>query len=191
MTALREEELSRIRDGIADAVLSGRDELRERLEDEPDSYLVLVAAARAGAEETSRLLHEAIAGARGAGHSWEAVGRTLGVSRQAAQQRFGLVGDAATTSPRDGPERRVLTPLTAFDEMAALEREGRAGWHVVDFGAFYHVVERSDRPWEHRRVPLAVGSRLRQLEEEGWIPIGSWFPWRYLKRPLPGEPTRE
>jgi hypothetical protein len=188
---LADEETTRIRDGIADAVLSGPTGLRDELEHDRDSYLRLVAASRAGAEETSRLLRESIAGARRANHSWDAIGRVLGVSRQAAQQRFGSAAgapDAASTA--DTPDRRVISPLTAFDEMEVLEREGRLGWHVVDFGPFFHVVERSDHPWEHRRVPFAIGARLRRLEAEGWIAVGAWFPWRYLKRPLP-EPLTE
>lgn len=180
------DEVARIRDGVADAVLSGPEGLREALERDPASYLRLVAASRVGAEETSRLLRESIAGARRSGHSWDAIGRVLGVSRQAAQQRFGAPPGAE--APADTADRRVLTPLTALDEMEVLDREGRLGWHVVDSGPFFHVVERSDTPWEHRRVPFAVGPRLRRLEAEGWIAVGAWFPWRYLKRPLPGTP---
>ena len=183
---LSAEDEERIRDGVCDAVLSGPENLREGLEHDPQSYLRLVAATRVGAEQTSRLLREAIGGARSAGHSWDSVGRVLGVSRQAAQQRFASSGpgaDAAATAP-GAPVRRVLTPLTAFDEMDVLRSEGLDGWHLVDFGPFFHVVERSDRPWEHRRVPFAVGPRLRRLEAEGWIAVGAWFPWRYFKRPL-------
>ncbi|MDQ3632535.1 MAG: hypothetical protein M3417_14950 [Actinomycetota bacterium] len=184
--ALSAAEEARLRDGVAEAVLAGPVDLRAALEHDPESYLRLVTAARVGAEETSRLLREAIGGARRAGHSWDAVGRVLGVSRQAAQQRFAPAGpgsDAAPTEP-GAPARRVLTPLTAFDEMEALDREGRQGWHLVDFGPLFHVVEASDHPWEHRRVPFAGGSRLRRLQAEGWMPVGTWFPWRYLKRPL-------
>ena len=183
---LSEEETLRIREGVAAAVLAGPEGLGQALERDPDSYLRLVAATRVGAEESSRLLREAIGGARSAGHSWDVLGRLLGVSRQAAQQRFGGTRPAAGAEGAgpDGRERRVLTPLTAFDEMAALEREGRLGWHLVDFGPLYHVVEASDLAWEHRRMPFAVGPRLRRLEAEGWVPVGAWFPWRYLKRPV-------
>lgn len=183
--ALSAEDEARIRDGVADAVLSGPESLRSDLEHDPASYLRLVAATRVGAEQASRLLREAIGGARSAGHSWDAVGRVLGVSRQAAQQRFApdRPGAAASTEP-GAPARRVLTPLTAFDEMEALRREGREGWHLVDFGPYFHVVEASDQPWEHCRVPFAVGSRLRRLEADGWTAVGAWFPWRYFKRPL-------
>ena len=173
-----------IRAAVAEAVLIGPAGLRQDLEHDPESYLRLVAATRVGAEETSRLLREAIGGARSAGHSWDVLGRLVGVSRQAAQQRFGRAAAEPATGEPGGRERKVLKPLTAFDEMAALEREGRLGWHLVDFGPLYHVVEASDHPWEHRRVPFAIGPRLSRLEAEGWTPVGAWFPWRYLKRPV-------
>ncbi|MGW1076270.1 hypothetical protein [Streptomyces sp. NPDC002537] len=182
------EEAAGIREGIAGAVLGTPDGLAESLEHDPAGYLRLVAASRVGAEETSRLLREAVQGARAAGHSWDTVGRVLGVSRQAAQQRFAAKGPAAPgTSPGEpgAPERRVLTPLTAFDEMPALAEAGLEGWHVVDYGPFFHVVEASDRPWEHRRVPFAVGNRRRRMEAEGWTQVGPGsFPWAYYKRPL-------
>lgn len=83
----------------------------------------------------------------------------------------------------DASGRRVLTPLTAFTEMAVLEREGRAGWHVVDYGPLFHVVEASDVAWEHRRVLWAPGV-ARRMAADGWTLIrGATFPWGYYKRP--------
>ncbi len=188
---LTPEETARIREGIATAVLTGPAGLAESLEHDPAGYLRLVEATRIGAEETGRLLREAIQGARAAGHSWDTVGRILGVSRQAAQQRFAVRGPEGGERTRgDGgagtaPERRVLSPLTAFNEMAALAEAGRDGWHLVGYGSFFHEVEASDQPWEHVRVTLAAGGRHRRMEAEGWIPVGAgWFPWRYYKRPL-------
>jgi hypothetical protein len=188
MTSLREDEAERIREAVAAAVTTGRDDLVEALETDPQSYLVLLEAAQVGATETTRLLREAVTSARNAGHSWEAIGGVLGISRQAAQQRFG-----GTTGPEPGRNQKVLFPLTAFTEMAALEKAGREGWQLVDFGTLRHVVEASDQQWEHRRVPLAVGPRRRRLEEEGWQAVGSWLPWQYYKRPLgiPPEPATE
>ncbi|MFI8392287.1 hypothetical protein [Streptomyces sp. NPDC085540] len=145
-------------------------------------------ASRVGAEEASRLLREAVQGARAAGHSWDTVGRVLGVSRQAAQQRF--AGKAATASAPsaggpDAPGRRTLSGLTAFNEMAALEEAGRDGWHMVGYGPFFHEVEASGHPWEHCRITLPSLARHRRMESEGWIPVGAgWFPWRYYKRPV-------
>jgi hypothetical protein len=175
----------RIRDQIAEAVFAGPDDLRAALETEPESYLRLVAAATVAADEAERLLHESVNGARHAGHSWDAVGRVLGVSRQAAQQRFKTAsGDAP-----DEAARRVLTGMTAFNEMDALAREGRRGFHLVDFGPFYLVLEASDRQWEHRRTIAPARPAQRRLEEDGWQPVGTWFPFRYYARPLEAAPA--
>ncbi|WP_328461897.1 hypothetical protein [Streptomyces sp. NBC_00448] len=189
------QETARVREGVAEAVLRAPEGLAESLEDDATGFLRLVDATRIGAEETNRLLREAVQGARAAGHSWDTVGRVLGVSRQAAQQRFaGKAADAVSADPGtrspgthspDGPERRVLTPLTAFNEMAALAQAGAEGWQLVGYGALYHEVEASDRRWEHCRVTIAAAARRRRMEAEGWVPVGAgWFPWRYYKRPL-------
>ena len=170
----------RIREQIAEAVFSGPDDLRAALETEPESYLTLVAAAHTAADEADRLLHESVSGARHAGHSWDAVGRVLGVSRQAAQQRFKTAGADAPQNPT----RRVLTGITAFNELNALAREGRRGYHLVDFGPFYLLLEASDHPWEHRRAIAPSRAAQRRLEAEGWEPVGTWFPFRYYARPL-------
>ncbi|MFD4864757.1 hypothetical protein [Streptomyces sp. NPDC058412] len=190
-------ETDRIREGIAAAVLGAPDGLADSLEHDAHGYLRLLDASRVGAEEASRLLREAVQGARSAGHSWDTVGRVLGVSRQAAQQRFAgkTAGAGPSAPPAEGPnapQRRTLSGLTAFDEMAALEEAGRDGWHVVGYGPFFHEVEASGHPWEHCRVTLPTTARHRRLESEGWIPVGAgWFPWRYYKRPVdPGTPKR-
>lgn len=183
---LTPEQTDRLREAVTDAVLSAVPGLREAMRDDPSASLALVHASRAAAEETSRLLQEAITGARRAGHSWDSIGRLLGVSRQAAQQRFGVPGPPRPTAAG----RRVLSPLTAFDEMAVLEHEGRRGWHVVDFGPLFHVVEASDRAWEHRRAVWSP-SVARGLRAEGWMPVGEvTFPWGYWKRCL-DEPAQE
>jgi hypothetical protein len=188
---LSEDEERAVRDAVSEAVL-GVPGLRDALERDPDASLRLVAAGRTAAEETSRLLRASVAGARAAGHSWDTVGRVLGVSRQAAQQRFGPAGLPALDphSAADAPARKVLTPLTAFTEMAVLEQVGRQGWHVVDYGPLFHVVEASDRQWEHRRSSWGPGQERRRAAE-GWTLVkGTTFPWGYYKRCLdvPAEP---
>lgn len=183
-------EAALVREGIAAAVLGASPGLAESLEYEPAGYLRLVAVTRVGAEEGNRLLREAVAGARASGHSWDTVGKVLGVSRQAAQQRFAekpsaleKTGPGAREARAGGAERRVLAPLNAFDEMAALEQAGLEGWELVDYGVLHHVVQASDHRWEHRRAVLAT--RRRRLEADGWIPVGDgYFPWSYYKRPL-------
>lgn len=80
------------------------------------------------------------------------------------------------------PEQKVIKGATAFNEMAILEREGKAGFHLVDFGPFRLVLEASDQVWEHLRVVLANPRTLLALQETGWIVVGNWFAFTYLKR---------
>ena len=102
------------------------------------------------------------------------------MTRQAAQQRFGGPSGANEDA---APGRRILSPVTAFDEMQALEQAGRHGWHSVGYGVMHHVLEKSDVQWEHRRM-RAWSPKIRQLEAEGWQRVGTyWFPWAYYARP--------
>ena len=83
-------------------ILDHADELAKRFEDyEPSSgdegdvaeYLLLRAAlARARSE---RQIAEAIDAARHAGMSWKRIGDELGISAQAAQQRYGSISRPA------------------------------------------------------------------------------------------------
>ena len=189
-------------DLIARAVARLDPSLERRLDTEPSAHLDLVLLTRRAHDETGRLLRSAVTSARAAGSSWEAIGSALGMTRQAAQQRFGHKPSAAP-EPDDGDgdghlpvagEHRQLVGLSAFNEMDQLDLWGRHGWHSIGFGPLFHDVEKSDMQWEHKRA--VVGSRkARDLEANGWERIGStWFPWVYLKRPLPlpavpGEPT--
>lgn len=177
-------------DLIAQAVARLDPSLERRLDTEPQAHLDLVVLTRRAHEHTNKLLHAAVSSARAAGWSWEAIGSALGMSRQAAQQRF---GNKAAASSRPA-EHRQLVGLTAFNEMDQLNEWGRHGWHSVGFGPLFHDVEESPTQWEHKRA--VIGSRkARELEAEGWDRIGTmWFPWVYLKRPLdlpalPGEPS--
>jgi hypothetical protein len=73
--------------------------------------------------------------------------------------------------------------LTAFNEMAVLEKAGQYGWHSVSYGPLFHLLERDDMQWEHRRV-YAWSRRRSELARDGWQPVGNgWFPWSYYARP--------
>lgn len=185
-------------DLIARAIARLDPTIERRLETEPEAHLELVMLTRRAHEEVGRLLHAAVSSARSAGSSWEAIGSALGMSRQAAQQRFGHRPAASPVAEWDtlplAGEHRQLVGLTAFNEMEQLNEWGRHGWHSVGFGPLFHDVERTPVQWEHRRA--VIGSRTaRDLEAKGWERIGTmWFPWMYFKRRLdvpavPGEPA--
>ncbi|CAQ00634.1 hypothetical protein ACR8AL_11890 [Clavibacter sepedonicus] len=169
-----------IRDGIA-AIISRLDpDIHRDLEGDRDAYLRLVATVADIDAEAHDTLRDAVHSARAAGASWERIGDTLRISRQAAQQRFGQEARPV------GTRGRRLSPVTAFTEMERLEEAGRHGWHSVAFGTLYHDLVQDDQQWEYRRV--SVFSSRHALEAEGWERIGSmWIPWAYYARPT-GEP---
>ncbi len=160
------------------AIMTAEPGLEEALEHDSDAYLRIVSLSAQAGERIPVLLNSAVSAARTAGHSWARIGQELGMSRQAAQQRF---TDTHETPVEPVGTTRKLYPLTAFDEMEALDRAGRDGWHSIGFGTLYHLVEKTDEQWEHLRVP-ATSSRS-SLEAAGWQRIGRmWFPWAYYAR---------
>lgn len=154
--------------------------IEKRIDSDPRASLDLVLIASDAHTETGKILGSAVFSARAAGWSWEAVGKALGMSRQAAQQRFGH--KAEPTEP--SPERQRLVGLTLTNEIEVLNEMGRKGWHSVGYGPLFHDLEKSDVQWEHCRV--FVGSRkFRDPDSRRWQRIGTmWFPWHYYKRPL-------
>lgn len=155
-------------DALAHAILG------ETRVDEAGDHLALVRRAAEAEGEVRGLLQQSVDAARGAGCSWAAIGTALGMSRQAAQQRFGRAVE------EDGEQERWLGPVTAFDEMAELEIAGRMGWHTVGAGMLQHKMVRTPTQWEHRRVvwPRSMSS----LTEQGWQIGAKAFPWVYLIR---------
>ena len=191
-----------LRQLLSEALTAARPDLSERLGADPEAHLELVSLALAARSETDALLRAAISSARSAGCTWEAIGHVLDMTRQAAQQRYGgeaaplartgaaqqRYGGEAAPLARTGGNTLRLAPLSAFNEMRVLDRAGRYGWHSIGFGALFHIIEKSDLQWEHRRVHV-VGADRREVEDAGWEQIGSvWFPWAYYKR-CTGEPA--
>lgn len=157
-------------DSIANAVLGA-------VGDEgPDDFLSLVARSAEAERLTKQLLQQSVDSARATGHSWAALGGALGMSRQAAQQRFGTAPSPLTIDDNE----RWLGPVTAFDEMAELALAGLLGWHTVQAGFLRHRMVRTDTAWEHRRV-LWRGSSS-SVVRDGWNVGCRAFPWVYLVR---------
>jgi hypothetical protein len=176
-----------VRRSLSEAIAAADPTLAQRLEHQPDSYLDLIDLTSRGAEEASQLLYSAVTSARQAGVSWERIGQRLGMSRQAAQQRFGRIVDKDVHA---SDAKRRLYRLTAFNEMDALAEAGRAGWHSIGYGMYFHDVVQAHEQWEHLRVS-AFGSAHHGLASDGWHRIGTmWFPWAYYARPT-GKPIEE
>lgn len=186
-----------LRARLSDAVLDASPGLRDRLAHDPAAYADLVDLTARARAASDAMLQDAVAGARSAGLTWEVIGQTLGITRQAAQQRFGRdeVAEAAGVVGSDGlpgdPARTTTVgPVTLFNEMGALERAGLRGWRVVASGSAHHVVTKTDEQWEYRRV-FASRSEGRALEADGWHRFSlGWFPWGYYQRSTgrPAEP---
>jgi hypothetical protein len=168
--------VSDLADTIGRAILADAD---------PADQLALVRRAAEADRAAGDLLQQAVNAARGAGHSWSAIGGTLGLTRQAAQQRFGKADDAAPGGDA-ATEERWLGPVTAFDEMHELELAGRLGWHTVGAGLLRHRMVRTPTQWEHKRV-IWTGS-LARYQRDGWQVGCRALPWVYLVRDT-GEPA--
>lgn len=162
-------------DALAAAILGGATSL------DSAGHLELVRRTAVADHQTRRLLQQAVDAARGAGHSWAAIGAELGMSRQAAQQRFGGPPPRA-----DSQQERWLGPVTAFDELPELELAGRMGWHTVGAGILRHRMVLTSTQWEHRRAlwPTSPAALIR----DGWQIGCRAFPWIYLIRDT-GLPT--
>lgn len=143
-----------------------------------EDFLPLVANAAALHRETGTLLRSVVASARNAGATWQTIGATLHMTKQAAQKRF---ASSATPDGKDlDPDERILGPTNFVDEMRELALAGQYGWHSVERGLTYHRVVRSTTRWEHCTALSA--KRIRLLEADGWHTFGRGFPYTYLKR---------
>mgnify|MGYP003652002270 CR=1 FL=1 len=148
--------------------------------DEPRTiadFLTMVVAAETVHTDAAQLLQTTVTSARAAGATWQSIGSSLGITKQAAQKRFAQPGVQGGLDPNE----RILGPTTTFDELQELALAGRYGWHSVEVGASYHRMLRSPTAWEHLRVTMSA-VRVRQLRDEGWTVIHAGFPYTYLKR---------
>jgi|SRR5690625_580504 len=87
--------------------------------------------------------HDAVSAARAAGCSWTQVGAALGVSKQAAQQRFRVRLDEPASR-----DLRMLGPVGRDHELEALAEAGREGWRIKESRTVTHVLEWTGEPWE-------------------------------------------
>lgn len=109
--------LARMQTGIAAAVLDSHAAVLDR---DPQASLQFLAAAREGHATTGLLLKRAALSARKAGHTGEAIGWVLGISKQAAQQRFAVTEEPPKQVDLTQPQQLVRRAML-FNEMDLLE----------------------------------------------------------------------
>jgi hypothetical protein len=156
--------------------------------DRKDDYTDLLSAAHIVSDEARLALHRWIDAARRAGLSWTEVGATLGISKQAAQQRFGAAIDDRGADSVAGAEFEVRLGATAFNEMRMLEEEGRKGRELLATGPLKLFFRQTRQRWEYQRV-VATSAKAASdsLRGDGWTFVSSWFVFHYFKRPVAGD----
>ncbi len=154
-----------------------------------DDFKQLIRTAQVVSDEAGYSLNRWVGTGRHAGLSWAEIGDVLGVSRQAAQQRFS--SPDVSTSP-DG-DWIVRTRMTAFNEVAALDEEGMKGNELVGAAPLKLFFVPRGRPWQNIRV-TAFGTRRSQMikryEEDGWKMAVEWGPFYYFTRPADSQAQR-
>jgi hypothetical protein len=181
----------RWRERLSELIAEADPELETRVaQADAGAALAFVGLSANVSAEANELLRDAVAVARRLGASWDAVGAQLGVSRQAAQQRFALdSGNAtaespATKKPKLG-DKRVVTGATAFNELEILQGEGAAGWQLGGCGSLYLEFLYVGIPTEHLRISSNRGrATRRKAAEDRWSYCCSWVYFHYFSRPL-------
>jgi hypothetical protein len=146
-----------------------------------EEYARMIVASQILADESRRSLGQWIDAARRAGMSWVDIGALLGISKQAAQQRFGGQRDDAEPPAEAIVVKLGTTPMT---EPQILAQQGAAGRELIEVGTFRLVFRASDTAWDYLRSvrPLTVD----RVEDEKWQAAGRWFVFHYYKRPSVG-----
>ncbi|MCJ8320370.1 MAG: hypothetical protein MJK12_12100 [Colwellia sp.] len=174
-------ERKKLRNAIEEAVLSPVFSNDQHEENSP-SYLRLIHSADIAHKECADLLSDAVHQARRLQHSWTAIGDVLGISRQAAQQRFNP--NAADTTNTTSKTTHRIAGANAFNEMELLKVQGKAGNHLVGFGPLCLLVEESKQQWQHKRLISFSWQTQENMEAKGWTYVGAWIPFQYYKRSI-------
>ena len=152
----------------------------------PAEFRDVIQAAQIVASEATLSLQRWVSAGRREGMSWTDIGDVLGISKQAAQQRFRA--DFGSDGPEGPDQIEVRLGATAFNEVRILEQEGGRGNELLRVGALGLVFRKTADVWEYRRV-VALSSPMAEaaMAKEGWTYVASWFPFHYFKRLARGE----
>ncbi|OJU15111.1 MAG: hypothetical protein BGN95_03150 [Sphingomonas sp. 66-10] len=143
-------------------------------------FVDAISVAHLVAEEAKSNLRQWVLIARRAGVSWLDIGGALGISKQAAQQRYG-----STSTDKDPPRKsaRGIFSLKAgsMQEMTILHREGRRGHELIDATKSELSFKRTRKTWEYRKV-IFSSLEIHRMMKEDWMHVSDVFPFSYFKR---------
>jgi hypothetical protein len=168
----------RLRDLARALGLAWHDSAFARFEgDRKEEYARMIVAAHIIADESRQTLGDWIDAGRRAGMSWVEVGALLGISKQAAQQRFG--------GPRDedipaADAIVVKLGATAMSERALLAQQGEAGRELIAVGTFRLVFRQTEQRWSYLRSVGPIAANRDGGED--WQPAARYFLFHYYKR---------
>ncbi len=177
-----------IRERVANLVLDWRTETLGPIEN-PDkqSFMDMVGYAHVASDEGRIVLGRWIDAARRAGASWADIGDMIGISRQAAQQRFGGQDTVPTLDIDDDELGSLITKTgaTAFNEDQIMREQGLKGRQLVGCGWLKLHFTQTDKSWEHKRIISAwSGGAIDEMRALGWEHVTSWYPFHYFRREI-------
>ena len=146
-----------------------------------EGFVEAITVAHLVADEAKFSLHRWIDAARRAGLSWTDIGNALGISKQAAQQRFRLAETGEEISFPEGGEI-VRTRYSAINEMSILRDEGLKGNELIRTDSSSLVFRPTDQIWEYRRR-IGFSAMRNEMKDAGWTFVSTWPPLSYFKRP--------
>ena len=178
-----------IRERTANLIMDWRTETFGPIENaSKDTFMDMVGYAHVASDESRIVLNRWIDAARRSGASWADIGDMIGISRQAAQQRFGS-GDLAPSLNIDEEDIGSLitrTGVTAMTEEKIMTEEGLNGRQLVGCGWLKLHFQQTETRWEHKRIIAALwtGGVIDEMKALGWQHVTSWYPFHYFRREL-------
>ena len=141
----------------------------------------MVIASHVATEESRLALHRWIEASRRAGFSWADIGALIGISKQAAQQRFG--GSEPVADPGSDPIV-IRHRATSADEKVDARRGGPGRPGAGRYRQRRKLdLRQTGRRWDYERIAgLFPDSVRRQMERKGWTWVSTWYPFHYFKR---------
>ena len=151
-----------------------------------DGFAEAITVAHLVADEAKLNLHRWIDAARRTGLSWTDLGSALGISKQAAQQRFKSI-DANDDSSIAHEEEIVRTRYSAiFNERKILREEGLKRNELIRTNNNSLVFRPTGHIWEYRRR-VGFSAMRKEMRDAGWTLVSTWPPVSYFKRQVPME----